>query len=42
LDEAPGAYKDSKIIEAAIEPTARILGRIKPIHNMKDSKGEDE
>lgn len=35
LDEAPGAYKDSKIIEAAIEPTAKIISRIKPIHNMK-------
>jgi len=36
LDEAPGAYKDSKIIERAIEPTAVIIDRIKPAHNMKD------
>jgi RNA-splicing ligase RtcB len=39
LDEAPGAYKDSKVIEDAIGPTATIINRIKPIHNMKDSKG---
>lgn len=37
LDEAPDAYKDAAIIEEAIEPTATILTRIKPIHNMKDS-----
>lgn len=37
LDEAPGAYKDSSVIESAIEPTAEIIDRIKPIHNMKDS-----
>lgn len=37
LDEAPGAYKDSSVIESAIEPTAVIIDRIKPIHNMKDS-----
>ena len=36
LDEAPGAYKDSKIIEEAITPTATIIDKIKPIHNMKD------
>jgi hypothetical protein len=40
LDEAPDAYKDSKMIEKAIEPTARILDRIKPIHNMKDKEDE--
>lgn len=39
LDEAPDAYKDASIIEAAIEPTAIILDRIKPIHNMKDVGG---
>lgn len=38
LDESPMAYKDSKIIEKAIEPTAKIIDRIKPIHNMKDSE----
>jgi len=37
LDEAPDAYKSSTMIEQAIEPTAAILNRIKPIHNMKDS-----
>jgi RNA-splicing ligase RtcB len=39
LDEAPDAYKDAKVIEAAIEPTAKILARIKPIMNMKDGGG---
>lgn len=34
-DESPLAYKDSKIIEEAIEPTAKILFKIKPILNMK-------
>jgi len=42
LDEAPGAYKPSKVIEDAIEPTAKIVGRIKPVHNMKDSEGDDD
>lgn len=42
LDEAPDVYKNSKIIEEAIEPTAITLDRIKPIHNMKDSLGEDD
>jgi len=37
LDEAPNAYKDAKIIEDAIGPTAIIIDRIRPIHNMKDS-----
>lgn len=37
LDESPDAYKDSKIIEEAIGPTATILDRIIPIHNMKDT-----
>lgn len=36
LDEAPDVYKDSKIIEQAIEPTAKIVSRIKPIINIKD------
>ena len=40
LDEAPDAYKDSKIIEESIQPTAIILDRIKPIHNMKCSEDE--
>jgi tRNA-splicing ligase RtcB len=41
LDEAPDAYKPSQVIEEAIEPTARIIDRIKPILNMKDSEGDD-
>jgi len=36
LDEAPDAYKDASIIEATIEPTAKILFKVKPIMNMKD------
>jgi RNA-splicing ligase RtcB len=36
LDEAPDAYKDSKVIEEAIEPTCKIMNRIKPILNLKD------
>jgi len=36
LDEAPGAYKDSDKIEKAIEPTASIIEKVIPIHNMKD------
>lgn len=35
LDEAPDAYKDAKVIEAAIEPTATIVCRVKPVMNMK-------
>lgn len=37
LDESPFAYKDSKVIEEAIEPTAVILDRLKPILNIKDT-----
>jgi RNA-splicing ligase RtcB len=36
LDEAPFAYKDPNVIEEAIEPTAKILTRIKPVLNLKD------
>ena len=36
LDEAPFAYKSSEMIEKAIEPTATILEKIKPILNIKD------
>jgi RNA-splicing ligase RtcB len=36
IDESPFAYKDSKIIEEAIEPTTKIINRIKPILNIKD------
>ena len=34
-DEVKEAYKDPKIIEEAIEPTATIIDRIKPIINLK-------
>ena len=37
LDEAPDAYKDASVIEKAIEPTADILFKIKPVLNMKDN-----
>jgi tRNA-splicing ligase RtcB (3'-phosphate/5'-hydroxy nucleic acid ligase) len=36
LDEAPDAYKDSEIIEKAIEPTVKILDKVKPIISIKD------
>lgn len=35
LDEAPGAYKSSDIIEQAITPTADIIDRILPVINFK-------
>jgi RNA-splicing ligase RtcB len=41
LDEAPDAYKDAKFIEEAIAPTAKIIGRIKPILNMKATEAEE-
>ncbi len=37
LDESPMAYKDSFSIENAIEPTAKIINRIKPILSIKDN-----
>jgi len=40
LDESPMVYKDAKIIEEAIEPTATIIDKIKPVMNMKDGEGE--
>ena len=39
LDESPQAYKNPKMIEEAIEPTATIVDRVKPILNLKD--GDD-
>jgi hypothetical protein len=36
IDESPFAYKNSEMIEKAIEPTALILDKIKPILNIKD------
>ncbi len=35
VDEAPGAYKDSERIEAAIDPTATVVDRLEPVHNFK-------
>jgi RNA-splicing ligase RtcB len=35
-DELKGAYKDPKVIEAAIDPTAEIIDRIKPVISMKE------
>ena len=35
LDESPMAYKDASVIEQAIEPTAKILFKLKPIYNVK-------
>ena len=37
LDEAPDAYKNSKLIEEAIGPTATIIDRLIPIMNLKDN-----
>jgi len=37
VDEAPGAYKNSELIEAAIEPTAEVVGRLEVVHNFKAS-----
>ena len=36
VDEVKEAYKDPKIIEDAIEPTAEIIDRIIPIMTMKE------
>lgn len=35
LDESPDAYKHAEFIELAIEPTATIIDRIKPIYSLK-------
>jgi RNA-splicing ligase RtcB len=35
LDEAPMAYKDAALIEDAITPTAEIIDRLRPVHNLK-------
>jgi RNA-splicing ligase RtcB len=40
IDESPMAYKDSNLIIKCIEPTATIIDRILPIHNMKDNSEE--
>lgn len=36
LDEAPDSYKNSKMIEEAIQPTATIIDRLIPVLNIKD------
>lgn len=41
LDESPFAYKNSEMIENAIEPTATIIDKIKPILNIKDKSEGD-
>lgn len=40
IDEAKGAYKSSEMIELAIEPTATIIERVKPILNIKDDSND--
>ncbi len=40
-DESPLVYKDPEMIEKLIEPTARVIDRVIPIHNMKAGEGED-
>ena len=40
IDEAKGAYKPAEMIEAAIEPTATIIERVKPILNIKDASND--
>jgi tRNA-splicing ligase RtcB len=41
LDEAPFAYKKTKMIENAISDTATIIDRIKPVLNIKSSENEN-
>ncbi len=36
IDEAPDVYKRSSVIEYAIQSTATVIAKIKPVHNMKD------
>lgn len=38
LDEVRSAYKPADVIEQAIEPTAKIVHRIKPLMNFKDGE----
>lgn len=35
VDEAPGAYKDSDVIEAAMRETATVVDRLEVVHNVK-------
>ncbi len=41
LDEAPDAYKPEEEIIALLPDTADILGRIRPIHNIKAKEEPD-
>jgi RNA-splicing ligase RtcB len=38
IDESPFCYKKPDVIEKAIEPTATIINRIKPVINIKSSE----
>lgn len=40
IDESKGAYKSSEMIQEAIQPTATIIEKVKPILNIKDSSSE--
>ncbi len=35
LDESPMVYKNAKLIESLIQPTAEVLYKIKPVLNIK-------
>jgi RNA-splicing ligase RtcB len=35
LDEAPGAYKPADAIAEALAPTAEVVERLDPVHNLK-------
>jgi tRNA-splicing ligase RtcB len=35
IDEAPMAYKPADAIEAALAPTAAVVDRLRPVHNLK-------
>jgi tRNA-splicing ligase RtcB (3'-phosphate/5'-hydroxy nucleic acid ligase) len=41
LDESPFAYKKAEMIESAIGDTAIVIGRIKPVLNIKSSENEN-
>ena len=40
IDESPMTYKDADLIENLIEPTAKVLFKIKPVINLKASEEE--
>lgn len=35
VDEAPGAYEDTELIEEAIGETADVVDRLEVVHNLK-------